>query len=126
MKLILRDLRILKEISKSLISIEIKVYYAITYVGKSLLEGKEDNMSSYIEQAKVMSKGQITLPKEIRKLLGLNVGDRVSFIVNGNQVILANSSICVLKLIQKDFEGEAANASLRNEEDVQKLLEENR
>jgi hypothetical protein len=39
---------------------------------------------------------------------------------------LANSSICALKLIQKDFEGEAANASLRNEEDVQKLLEENR
>lgn len=41
-------------------------------------------MNSYIEQAKVMSKGQITLPQEIRKLLGLNVGDRVSFIVNGN------------------------------------------
>ena len=83
-------------------------------------------MSSYIEQAKVMSKGQITLPKEIRKLLGLNVGDRVSFIVNGNQVILANSSICALKLIQKDFEGEAAKTSLYNEDDVQKLLEENR
>ncbi len=83
-------------------------------------------MSSYIEQAKVMSKGQITLPQEIRKLLGLNVGDRVSFIVNGNQVILANSSICALKLIQKDFEGEAAKASLYSEEDAQKLLEENR
>lgn len=83
-------------------------------------------MSSYIEQAKVMTKGQITLPREIRKLLGLNVGDRVSFIVNGDQVMLANSSICALKLIQKDFEGEAAKAGLNNEEDVQRLLEENR
>ena len=83
-------------------------------------------MNSYIEQAKVMSKGQITLPQEIRKLLGLNVGDRVSFIVNGDQVILANSSICTLKLIQKEFEGEASNAGLYNEDDVQKLLEENK
>lgn len=83
-------------------------------------------MSSYIEQAKVMSKGQITLPLEIRKLLGLSVGDRVSFIVNGDQVILANSSICALKLIQKEFKGEAAKAGINNEEDVQKLLEENR
>ena len=83
-------------------------------------------MNSYIEQAKVMSKGQITLPQEIRKLLGLNVGDRVSFIVNGDQVILANSSICALKLIQKEFEGEASNVGLYNEDDVQNFLEENK
>ena len=83
-------------------------------------------MSSYIEQAKVMSKGQITLPQEIRKLLGLNVGDRVSFIVNGDQVILANSAICALKLIQKEFESEAQKAGLYNEENVEKLIEENR
>ncbi len=83
-------------------------------------------MDTYIEQAKVMSKGQITLPQEIRKLLGLKVGDRVSFIVNGDQVTLANSSICALKLIQKDFRGEAAKSGLYNEEDVQKLLEDNK
>lgn len=83
-------------------------------------------MSQYVEQAKVMSKGQITIPQEIRELLGLNVGDRVSFIVNGNQVILANSAICALKLIQKDFKGEAEKAGIYSEEDVQKLLEENK
>lgn len=83
-------------------------------------------MNSYIEQAKVMSKGQITLPQEIRKLLGLNVRDRVSFIVNSAQVILTKSSICSLKLIQEEFEGEASNAGLYNEDDVQKLLEENK
>lgn len=83
-------------------------------------------MSQYIEQAKVMSKGQITIPQEIRKLLGLDIGDRVSFIVNGDQVILANSAVCALKLIQKDFEGEAEKAGIRNEDDVQKLLKENK
>ncbi|MGE4505437.1 MAG: AbrB/MazE/SpoVT family DNA-binding domain-containing protein, partial [Desulfovibrionaceae bacterium] len=30
-----------------------------------------------VENAKVMSKGQITLPKDIRAALGLKTGDRV-------------------------------------------------
>lgn len=81
-------------------------------------------MKKYIEQAKVMSKGQITIPNEIRKLLGLKVGDRVSFIVNGNSVILANSAICALKLLQEEMKGEGPKAGLNNEEDVQKYLEE--
>lgn len=81
-------------------------------------------MNAYIEQAKVMPKGQITIPQEIRQLLGLNVGDRVSFIVNGDQVILANSAICALKLIQREMRGEAEKVGLFDEEDVQKYLDE--
>ena len=81
-------------------------------------------METYIEQAKVMSKGQITLPLEIRKLLGLSTGDRVSFIVNGDNVILANSAVCALKLLQKDMEGEASKVGLNTEADVQKYLDE--
>lgn len=83
-------------------------------------------MDTYIEQAKVMPKGQITIPLEIRKLLGLGIGDRVSFIVNGDQVILANSKICALKLLQIEMKGEAQKNDILNEDDVQKLLEENR
>ena len=83
-------------------------------------------MDTYIEQAKVMPKGQITIPLEIRKLLGLGIGDRVSFIVNGDQVILANSKICALKLLQIEMKGEAQKNGILNEDDVQKLLEENR
>ena len=83
-------------------------------------------MDTYIEQAKVMPKGQITIPLEIRKLLGLGIGDRVSFIVNGDQVILANSTICALKLLQIEMKGEAQKNGILNEDYVQKLLEENR
>ena len=57
-------------------------------------------MEMFMEQAKVMAKGQITLPLEIRKLLGVSTGDRISFIVNGNTVIMANSAACALTLIQ--------------------------
>lgn len=53
-------------------------------------------MNTYIEETKVMSNGQITIPQDIRKLLGVDVGDVISFIVNGDQVVLANSSILYL------------------------------
>ena len=72
-------------------------------------------MNAYIEQAKVMPKGQITIPLEIRKLLGLGVGDRVSFIVSDDQVILANSSTCALKLLQKEFNGETEKTGIFKE-----------
>ena len=82
-------------------------------------------MDLYIEQAKVMSKGQITLPLEIRKLLGVKSGDRVSFIVNGNTIIIANSAICALKILQSKMQGKAEKVGLLNDEDVQAYLEEN-
>ena len=82
-------------------------------------------MDLYIEQAKVMSKGQITLPLEIRKLLGVKSGDRVSFIVNGHTIIIANSAICALKILQSKMQGKAEKVGLLNDEDVQAYLEEN-
>ncbi len=35
------------------------------------------------------SKGQVTVPKEIRQLLGLEPDDKVMFVVDGDQVRLA-------------------------------------
>ena len=33
----------------------------------------------FIDNAKVMAKGQITIPKDVREVLGVSNGDRVSF-----------------------------------------------
>jgi AbrB family looped-hinge helix DNA binding protein len=41
-----------------------------------------DMENMIVDNAKVMSKGQITLPKEIRTKLGLLTGDRVTLIYN--------------------------------------------
>ena len=38
--------------------------------------------------ATVTAKGQITIPKEIRKALGLEVGDKVVFLLDGKQAIV--------------------------------------
>lgn len=75
-------------------------------------------MKPYIEQAKVMSKGQVTIPQEIRDLLGLEVGDRVSFIVSGDKVVIENSSVCALKLLQDEFEKEAHNLGVYDEDEL--------
>lgn len=75
-------------------------------------------MKPYIEQAKVMSKGQVTIPQEIRDLLGLEVGDRVSFIVSGDKVVIENSSVCALKLLQDEFEKEAHNLRVYEEDEL--------
>lgn len=36
----------------------------------------------------ITSKGQVTIPKDIRKALGLKAGDRVEFVADGDKAIL--------------------------------------
>lgn len=42
--------------------------------------------------AKVTSKGQVTVPKAVRDALGIKVGDRVMFRVEGNRALLARTA----------------------------------
>lgn len=37
--------------------------------------------NTFIDNAKVMSKGQVTIPKDVREVLGISSGDRVTFVV---------------------------------------------
>jgi len=76
----------------------------------------------FVDNAKVMAKGQITLPKDIREALGLKPGDRVTLIRQDNQVIMMNSAVYALKMLQAAMEGEAEKAGLRSEEDVAELV----
>ena len=77
-----------------------------------------------VDNAKVMSKGQITLPKEIRSKLGLSTGDRVTLICEGDQVIMMNAAVYAMKMLQKGMEGQAESSGLNNEEVIGALVAE--
>lgn len=81
-------------------------------------------MDMIVDMAKVMSKGQITIPKEIRKKLGVDTGDKVMIIWDGERVSMMNPVSYALKVIQKEMEGEAEKAGLTCEEDIIELCKE--
>lgn len=74
--------------------------------------------AAFVNDARVMSKGQVTIPKNVRAALGIDTGDRVTFIVDGNNVRVVNSAVYALMKFQEQMSGEAEKAGLLNEEDV--------
>lgn len=81
-------------------------------------------MTAFIDNAKVMSKGQITIPKDVRDILGISNGDRVSFIVEGNTVRIVNSAVYAMQMLQQEMKGEAKKAGLETDEDGVRLISE--
>lgn len=75
-----------------------------------------------VDNAKVMAKGQITLPKDIRDALGVQTGDRVTLIRKDDQVIMMNSAVYAMKMLEAAMEGEAEKAGLKSDEDVAALI----
>jgi antitoxin PrlF len=53
----------------------------------------------------ITSKGQVTIPKDIRKTLGLKAGDRVAFVADGDKAILlpVHGDILGLKGVLKPY-----------------------
>lgn len=81
----------------------------------------------FVDNAKVMSKGQITIPKDIRDLLGLSCGDRVTFIVDGNKgVRIMNAAAYAMQLLQDNMSGAAEEAGINSEDDVIAMISEMR
>ena len=56
---------------------------------------------TFMDTAKVMSKGQVTIPKRIRELLDLQNGDYVTFVVNQDKVQIQNSKTFIEENIDK-------------------------
>jgi AbrB family looped-hinge helix DNA binding protein len=79
-----------------------------------------------VDNAKVMAKGQITLPKDIRDFLRIGTGDRVTLISEGDRVVMMNSAVYAMKMFQEGMAGEAEKAGLRSDDDVVDLIMEMR
>ena len=71
-----------------------------------------------INDARVMSKGQVTIPKNIREDLGVTTGDRVTFIFENGSVRVINSAIYAMQKFQEQMKGQAEKAGFTSEEDV--------
>lgn len=81
-------------------------------------------VNAFIDNAKVMAKGQITIPKDVRDVLGVASGDRVTFVVEGNTVRMINSAVYAMQMLQQEMAGEAERTGLTSEEDVIALVKE--
>ena len=80
--------------------------------------------TAFTDSAKVMSKGQVTIPKDVRQILGVNTGDRITFIVEGDSVRIINSALYAMEILQSQMAGEAAKAGITSEDDVVDLLKD--
>lgn len=75
--------------------------------------------------AKISANGQITIPVEIRRLLGLKSGDKILFFQKPNgEVVINNASAQAIYKVQKAFEGVAEEIGVYTDDDVQALVDE--
>jgi len=77
--------------------------------------------------AKVSANGQITVPVEIRRLLGLKSGDKVLFFQKQNgEIVMSNASAQAIRKAQTAFAGAAEMMNISDEDDIQTLVDEMR
>ena len=81
-------------------------------------------MSLIVESAKVLPKGQVTLPKDIRRKLGVENGDRVVMVWDSDRVVMMNAAVYGMRILQREFEGVADRLGLETEDDVTALFTE--
>jgi len=76
-----------------------------------------------MELSRVSSKGQITIPIEIRKKLNLKEGDKVLFVEEDGNIFVLNASLIALKEIQQNMKDEGDKQDFNSEEDVNQYIE---
>ena len=80
--------------------------------------------NTFIDNAKGMSKGQVTIPKDVREILGISSGDRITFVVENGNVRLINSAVYAMQLLQAQMANEAENTGLTSDEAIIDLVKE--
>ena len=77
--------------------------------------------------AKISANGQITVPVEIRRQLGLKSGDKILFLQKQNgEIVVRNASAASIRKAQAAFGGAADALGVTGEDDIQALVDEAR
>ena len=71
-----------------------------------------------VETAKVLPKGQITIPKDVRLALGVDTGDRVMLVSDGDKIIMMNPAVYAVQWLGEHMSGTAGEAGFATEDDV--------
>ncbi|MCL2803657.1 MAG: AbrB/MazE/SpoVT family DNA-binding domain-containing protein [Micrococcales bacterium] len=71
-----------------------------------------------VETAKILPKGQITIPIEIRRNLGLETGDRVMMVWDGQKAVMINPAVYALQWLGDLVAGDAEQAGFVDEDAV--------
>lgn len=75
--------------------------------------------------AKISANGQITIPVEIRRRLKLKEGDKILFVERENgEIVINNASATAILKAQKAFEGVAEKMGVKDEDEIQALVDE--
>ena len=92
---------------------------------KEFLNSQKKKGCFVMNLARVSSNGQVTVPIEIRRLLGLKAGDKILFFQKSNgEIVMTNASANAVLKAQEAFAGVAEELKIKNEEDVQALVDE--
>ena len=80
---------------------------------------------TFMNLAKVSANGQITVPVEIRRLLGLKSGDKILFLQKQDgEIVISNASSEAIRKAQAAFAGAAEAMGVSDEDDIQALVDE--
>ena len=75
--------------------------------------------------AKISANGQITVPVEIRRLLGLKSGDKILFFQKQDgEIVISNASSEAIRKAQAAFAGAAEAMGITSDNDIQALVDE--
>lgn len=78
--------------------------------------------NTFIDNAKVMAKGQVTIPKDIRNVLGISSGSRVTFVVENGNVRLVNSAVYAMQMMQREMKDVREVEGMETEEAVMQAV----
>jgi AbrB family looped-hinge helix DNA binding protein len=76
-----------------------------------------------VTTAKVTSKGQITLPIEVRRKINVKTGDNIIFHENDGTIYISSSNnfAAAMAILQNELKNNKSNRKLKTEKDVVKL-----
>ena len=84
-------------------------------------------MDAVLEMSTVSSKGQITIPANVRRAIGVGTGDKILFVRRDDGTVsLFNQNMVALRAAMDAFAGAAAEAGVAGEDDLSSLVREAR